>query len=126
MEPYVSMEINGTFAVLCICTRSAQVFLIIQLCCNQILLYIFCIRVILILQLTVLKIKPLHTLDRLNISIINTQANYMFLQEFSKNFDLQQHVRSHTGEKPFQCIVCGRAFAQKSNVKKHMQTHKVF
>uniref|UniRef100_A0A671PA60 Zinc finger protein 341-like n=1 Tax=Sinocyclocheilus anshuiensis TaxID=1608454 RepID=A0A671PA60_9TELE len=27
---------------------------------------------------------------------------------------------------PFQCIVCGRAFAQKSNVKKHMQTHKVW
>ncbi|XP_059171764.1 zinc finger protein 341-like [Physella acuta] len=47
-------------------------------------------------------------------------------KEFSKNFDLQQHVRAHTGEKPFQCIVCGRAFAQKSNVKKHMATHKVW
>ncbi|XP_068083537.1 zinc finger protein 341 [Anabrus simplex] len=47
-------------------------------------------------------------------------------KSFAKNFDLQQHLRSHTGEKPFQCVVCGRAFSQKSNVKKHMATHKVW
>ncbi|EHB05061.1 Zinc finger protein 341 [Heterocephalus glaber] len=47
-------------------------------------------------------------------------------KSFMKNFDLQQHIRSHTGEKPFQRIACGRAFEQKSNVKKHMQTHKVW
>ena len=45
---------------------------------------------------------------------------------FSKNFDLAQHVRSHTGERPYQCVICGRGFAQKSNVKKHMTTHKVW
>ena len=47
-------------------------------------------------------------------------------KEFSKSFDLAQHVRSHTGEKPYQCLICGRGFAQKSNVKKHMATHKVW
>ena len=45
---------------------------------------------------------------------------------FNKVFDLTQHTRSHTGEKPYQCVICGRGFAQKSNVKKHMATHKVW
>ncbi|XP_046676393.1 zinc finger protein 341-like isoform X2 [Homalodisca vitripennis] len=47
-------------------------------------------------------------------------------KQFSKKFDLEQHIRCHTGERPFQCVVCGRSFTQKSNVKKHMATHKVW
>ncbi|CAB3375634.1 Hypothetical predicted protein [Cloeon dipterum] len=43
---------------------------------------------------------------------------------FGRRYQLLEHERRHSGERPFQCVQCGSSFASSSNLASHMTKHR--
>ena len=61
----------------------------------------------------------MNTLVKSHINVTNVIKPF----HVSIHSDLKRHMYEHTGEKPYQCNQCDKAFSTHSDLKNHMYEH---
>lgn len=71
-------------------------------------------------------VKSVHSRKRAVSSLIRASSppkRPRQLLALTRDFSQRNHVRSDTGERPFACTECGRAFTRASDCKRHEKIH---